>query len=94
MVNENRVHDFQLGVVHVGCRARKAVKGGELAEVLSRHASGDLGDFAGTEQAERNGPEPERGPLISAFRTRQGHRLWIITDRQSCSTLVVLAEEY
>lgn len=87
--------DIQLGYIRVPRRTRESLGKGELATILNRHRSGDRGEFALEEQ---DLPAPSANvrdyPVLSAFRTEGGERLWIITDLERRTTLVVLAEDY
>jgi hypothetical protein len=64
------------------------------AEFLARHVQADwgevcVGDGKLNDDALANG---ER--VLSAYRTRKGVRLWVITEADRSSTCVLLPEEY
>lgn len=81
-----------LGEIVITPGAAKCLSLGEVTVALRRHARGDHGDF--------NDPDPsgpsdraQEGRRHSAFRTADGTRFWIITDRQPTRTTVLLPEE-
>ena len=68
---------------------------GENALVyLARHASGDWG-VVSPEDACANELARETGErILSAYRLRDGTKLWIITEADRSSTCILLPEEY
>lgn len=71
-----------------------ATAGQTPAEFLARHAAGDWGEVSPgdaklNDQAVRDG---ER--ILSAYQTRNGERIWVITEADRSSTCILLPEEY
>jgi hypothetical protein len=61
---------------------------------LARHASGDWG-IVSPEDACANDLARETGErILSAYRLRDGTKLWIITEADRSSTCILLPEEY
>lgn len=65
-----------------------------VMEFLSRHQNGDWGDVGG-EDWEANDEDLEIGNrVLSAYHTKAGIKLWIITERDRSSTTILLPDEY
>lgn len=63
-------------------------------EFLHRHREGDWGDL-GKDDKETNDEALEKGGrLFSAFHTRAGVKLWVITEANRVSTCILLPDEY
>jgi len=61
---------------------------------LSRHQSGDWGEV-GKEDADENELSLLAGfRILSAYRIKDGTRIWIITEADRSATTVLLPEEY
>ena len=77
------------GVLHAMLAA-----GDELFLYLARHARGDWGDV-GAEDWRLNDQALVSGArLLSAYRLRDGVRVWVITESDRSSTTVLLPDEY
>lgn len=71
-----------------------ATDGASVTELLRRHRAGDQGDRMGTAAWEQERSlSGHYGPL-SAFTTRSGERILVITDPDAGTTTLLLAEEY
>ncbi len=64
------------------------------AEFLSRHASGDWGDVDATDRKLNNAAVKNGERILSAYKTKDGERIWIITEADRGSTCILLPEEY
>jgi hypothetical protein len=65
-----------------------------ILDFLLRHVTGDWGEVC-KEDAEENELSLREGfRLLSAYRTRLGVRLWIITEADRSVTTLLLPEEY
>lgn len=63
-------------------------------EFLKRHVRGDWGEVD-EEDSEANDNALESGDrVLSAYRTRRGDRIWIITEADRSATTILLPEEY
>jgi hypothetical protein len=61
---------------------------------LARHAAGDWG-IVSPEDACANELDRETGErILSAYRLREGTKLWIVTEADRSSTYILLPEEY
>ena len=64
------------------------------SEFLGRHNCGDWGEVC-SEDAEANEQALIHGErLLSAYRTSQGTKLWIITEADRSATTILLPDEY
>lgn len=61
---------------------------------LSRHASGDWGEVCSQDAAENELSLIAGFRLLSAYRIKNGTRIWIITEADRSSTTILLPEEY
>lgn len=68
---------------------------GDMAErFLARHQAGDWGDVC-REDWEENDRSLESGlRLLSAYKLRDGSKIWIITEGDRSATTVLLPDEY
>lgn len=61
---------------------------------LARHLSGDWGELSSEEKAANALALVTGNALRSAYRTRLGVPLWIITESDRSSTCILLPDEY
>ena len=93
---------LQLGrlVATPGALAALARSGQTAAEFLGRHARHDWGDLCPedrrlNDEAVAHEEHPDlRTRVLSAYRTTNNERLWIITEADRASTCLLLPEEY
>ena len=92
----NSIPLFPLGQLVSTPGALNALKNAKQspAEFISRHVAGDWGevdqdDWQANVQALRDGSR-----LLSAYRTKLGEKLWIITEADRSSTCILLPSEY
>lgn len=93
---EARAALFQLGTIVATPGALEALAdaGQHPAEFLSRHMSGDWGELC-REDKRTNGEALRHGlRILSAYRTRKGVKLWVITEADRSSTCILLPDEY
>jgi len=64
------------------------------AQFLARHVEGDYGDVCEEDKRLNNEAIQEESRILSAYRTRNGAKLWIITEADRSSTCLLLPEEY
>lgn len=87
---------FSLGKVYLTVGAKEALeKSGQNAnEFLSLHHSGNWG-IVGKEDAEENEFSLKNGfRLLSAYKTSNDVKFWIITEADRSSTTILLPSEY
>jgi hypothetical protein len=63
-------------------------------DFLSRHARGDWGDVDAEDSKLNDAAVLAGERILSAYRTAQGVKLWIITEADRSSTCILLPEEY
>ena len=87
---------FPLGRLAITPGAINALQeSGQLPiDFLSRHASGDWGEVSKEDQQENEFSIQNGFRILSAYRTKQGERLWIITEADRSVTTLLLPSEY
>jgi hypothetical protein len=71
-----------------------AASGQSPAEFLSRHAAGDWGEVSVGDARLNDAAVRDGERVLSAYRTAEGVKLWIITEADRSSTCILLPEEY
>lgn len=87
---------FPLGIVVATPGALEALESHPTLtnEMLSRHIKGDWGEVC-DEDAMENDLSVEHGfRILSAYKTPDGERIWIITEADRSATTLLLPEEY
>jgi hypothetical protein len=87
---------FALGhvVATPGALNALATAGQSPQEFLDRHASGDWGELSEEDRKENEFSITEGLRILSAYRLRDGTKIWIITEADRSSTCILLPEEY
>lgn len=87
---------FELGDVVITPGALKALEeaGQSPWEFLSRHQAGDWGELCEEDKEENELSLREGFRLFSAYTTRKGVKIWIITEADRSATTLLLPEEY
>ena len=96
MIAARKTARFPLGAVVATPGALEALEtaGQSPAEFLSRHAAGDWGEI-GSEDSRANDEAVANGErLLSAYRTKAGEKIWIITEADRSATTILLPSEY
>ena len=96
----NETKKFSLGRIVATPGALDALRdaGQQPHEFLSRHVTGDWGELDQEDRSLNNAALTDGSRLLSAYTTRKGERLWIITEatddhgRRSSSCLLLPAE--
>jgi hypothetical protein len=63
-------------------------------EFLDRHVAGDWGDLSAEDRQENEFSVANDLRILSAYRLRDGTKIWIITEADRSSTCILLPEEY
>lgn len=86
---------FNLGRVCGTPGALKAISeaGQDPFEFLSRHQSGDWGELCEEDRRENEYSLKHGLRLLSAYRTANGVKIWVITEADRSSTTILLPEE-
>ena len=96
MHTQNSSRSFRLGRIFITPGALEALESSEQQpnEFLNRHSRCDWGLVDEDDQRE-NDLSLERGfRLLSAYKTDEGERIWIITEADRSATTILLPEEY
>lgn len=63
-------------------------------EFLSRHLQGDWGELCEIDRQANEDALTEGDRILSAYRTSEGTRIWIITEADRSVTTLLLPSEY
>ena len=87
---------FPLGQIVATPGALEALEqAGQAAhEFLTKHAHGEWGELSDEDWRENNFAVTRPLRLLSAYRTRLGERLWVITEADRSVTTCLLPDEY
>lgn len=87
---------FHLGqlVMTLGARDALLDSGDNPTGFLERHAQGDWGELPRQDKEANDRAVMERTRILSAYRTSQGVKLWLITEADRSVTTFLLPEEY
>ena len=88
---------FPLGAVVATPGALEALEnaGHTPADFLSRHVAGDWGELESEEDKRLNDQAVAGGErILSAYRTKAGEKIWIITEADRSATTILLPSEY
>ena len=61
---------------------------------LAKHLAGDWGEVGAEDRRANDAALRHGGRLLSAYKTLKGVRLWVITEADRASTVMLLPEEY
>jgi hypothetical protein len=67
-------------------------------EFLARHVTGDWGDLDDDDRSLNNAAVINGSRILSAYKTRKGKRIWVITEAANevglryCTTLILVSE--
>jgi len=93
---------FRLGqvVATPGALAELKRCGMDAGEFVTRHARGDWGDMDAEDKRANNEAVAHEGDLeqqcrvFSAYKLKNGEKIWVITEADRSSTCVLLPDEY
>jgi hypothetical protein len=87
---------FSLGEVVATPAALAALtrSGESPATFIHRHAAGDWGEVCDHDRGANEWALANDGRLLSVYTTKQGEKLWIITEADRSVTTVLLPEDY
>jgi hypothetical protein len=63
-------------------------------EFLARHSQGDWGDLSEEDRQENELSLREGFRLLSAYHTRLGEKVWVISEADRSATTILLPSEY
>jgi hypothetical protein len=84
---------FELGQL-VSTPGALALDGQFLVDSLARHVQGDWGDVCDEDKASNDAALEAGERLLSAYTTKGGVKLWIITEWDRSVTTCLLPSEY
>jgi hypothetical protein len=64
------------------------------AEFLRRHQTGDWGDLGAEDKKENDYSVANGFRILSAYHTKAGVKIWLITEHDRSATTLLLPEEY
>ena len=87
---------FSLGqtVATPGALDALAASGQSPSEFLNRHVKGDWGQVCSEDKQANDQALIDGERLLSAYRTNQGVRIWVITECDRSATTLLLPSEY
>lgn len=74
--------------------AHRALRGEDISLYLERHFQGDWGEVDADDASTNNESIKTQGMILSAYRSKKGERIWVITDPGHEVTTILLPEEY
>ncbi len=87
-------HLFELGNIYTTSGVLASVIPDDIPASLARHQSGDWGDVDADDKRENAFALRRRLRLLSAYRSSNGVKFWIITEADRSTTTVLLPSEY
>lgn len=93
---ERTIQRFPLGRTLITPGALEAITDAEQipAAFLARHLVGDWGEVCEEDAQENELSLREGFRILSAYRTKNGTRIWVITEADRSATTILLPEEY
>ena len=93
--SENKVL-FDLGQTVMTIGAKEALKesGESPLKFLARHRIGDWGIVCEDDKRENDFSVKEGFRILSAYKTNEGEKIWIITESDRSATTILLPDEY
>lgn len=85
---------FKLGQVVITRGALAKLSQEDIANALRRHVSGDWGEVCKEDKKENELSLQQGFRILSAYRTSQGVKFWVITEADRSATTLLLPEEY
>jgi hypothetical protein len=93
---KNFPQQFTLGRTLITPGARDAIlDAGQLpGDFLERHVTGDWGDLCEEDKQENEFSLENGFRILSAYHTREGVKVWVITEADRSATTILLPSEY
>ncbi len=85
---------FALGATVMTPGAMDALDPDELVTFIARHARGDWGEVDEADWKENDFSVANGYRILSAYCSRRGEKVWVITEADRSATTVLLPEEY
>lgn len=74
--------------------AAEGLSPADILTALEKHVVGDWGELDESDRAANDSALRDGRRLLSAYRSKEGVRFWIITEADRSVTTVLLPEEY
>lgn len=94
MVPYSFTPQISVGQVIITPAAAQRLSPGDITRALRRHARGDQGDFANAPPHHPRGVALLGCRFLSAYRTADGTRFWIISEADQSQTTVLLPGDF
>ena len=85
---------FPLGQLVATPNALEHITQDDIMAALQRHVAGDWGDVCAEDKQSNDRAVAEETRILSAYRTANGTKFWIITEADRSVTTVLLPEDY
>ncbi len=85
---------FKLGAVVATPGILEAVNRTEIILAIMRHRRGDFGDLTEEDRKSNEYAVLHEERILSAYKSSQGVKFWIITEGDRSATTALLPEEY
>ncbi len=85
---------FELGQICGTPAVLEAVSPEEMADAICRHSRCDWGELDRQDQLANKRALESGGRLLSAYKTKSGTKVWVITEANRAVTTVLLPEDY
>ena len=85
---------LKLGQIVATPNALELVSQAEITKALQRHVTGDWGDLDAEDKQVNDDALVEGTRILSAYRTANGTKFWIITEADRSATTVLLPDDY
>ncbi len=93
-MNEMKNGKFSLGSLYITPGASQSIPHDEVLKAISRHLKGDWGDLTPDDAAENEFAVGKHLRILSAYRSLEGVKFWVITEADRSATTVLLPDEY
>jgi len=83
-----------LGKLFITSNACEVLSHNDILRALRRHAHGDWGDLDAEDRRSNDLASMNGDRLLSAYRSKEDRKFWIITEWDRSATTVLLPEDY
>lgn len=94
MPTESPLPKFSLGQIVITSNALSVLTHDDIPPALHRHAVGDWGELDAEDKRANDLALVDGSRLLSAYRSVQDVKFWIITEADRSITTVLLPEDY
>ena len=104
MIDQNRIYGsifevemnakFEIGKLLITPGALQKIAPEKVQETIGRHVSGDWGEVCEDDSALNDWAMKNHERILSAYRSNEGDRFWVITEADRSVTTILLPSEY